>query len=86
MIERLDDWMTDWCERGWRREQPLSLSLSDLKWQCAFFVQSTINRSMDEQCTVTRPGLAPIAAAMAVELAVGLLHHPQGWGGHSLLL
>ncbi|RLN97903.1 hypothetical protein BBJ28_00011597 [Nothophytophthora sp. Chile5] len=29
-------------------------------------------------CTVTRPGLAPIAAATAVELLVAVLHSPQG--------
>lgn len=36
-------------------------------------------RSLDQQCTVTRPGLAPMAAALAVELAVNILHHPEGW-------
>lgn len=37
---------------------------------------SSLNRTLDQQCTVTRPGLAPMAAAVAVELTVGLLHHP----------
>ena len=41
-------------------------------------VDSTVNRTLDQQCTVSRPGLAPAAAALAVELAVSVLHHPDG--------
>ncbi|CAM9722593.1 unnamed protein product, partial [Chrysoparadoxa australica] len=34
------------------------------------------DRAWDEQCTVTRPGAAPMAAALAVELMVAIAHHP----------
>jgi ubiquitin-like modifier-activating enzyme ATG7 len=39
---------------------------------------STRNRTLDQQCTVTRPGLALIAGSMAVEMMVAVLHHPDG--------
>jgi len=37
---------------------------------------STQNRTIDQQCTVSRPGLAPVAGALAVELAIAVMHHP----------
>lgn len=37
---------------------------------------STSHRPMDQQCTVSRPGVATIAGALCVELAINTLHHP----------
>lgn len=39
---------------------------------------STKDRTLDQQCTVTRPGAAPVAGALLVEMLVGILHHPLG--------
>jgi len=67
-----------WSDNNWSR-----VSVENMGCYFCTSVEGVSNttrdRQIDERCTVTRGGTASVAGAYAVELAVTLLTHPQGF-------
>lgn len=53
-------------------------SVSHCELELTSLFQSVKDQTLDQQCTVTRPGIAPMASALLVEMLVSVLQHPLG--------